>query len=155
MTREEIVEGLKLLEDNMVHFDELQNDKGEWIDVHELIFEAIQSLSQEPNGYVNIAKDLIEDEEDSIFYQEPCDDAISREKVMGLVAREHSEWDDLYIDIAKLPSVMQKSGKWMLNKEKSHFFDVYECSNCGKISGLTNYCPNCGARMIESEEQTE
>ena len=48
MTREEIVEGLKLLEDNMVHFDELQNDKGEWIDVHELLFEAIQALSQEP-----------------------------------------------------------------------------------------------------------
>ena len=26
-----------------------------------------------------------------------CEDAISREAVMGLVAREHSEWDDLYI----------------------------------------------------------
>jgi flagellar biosynthesis/type III secretory pathway protein FliH len=48
MTREEIVEGLKLLEDNMVHFDELQNDKGEWIDVHELLFETIKALSQEP-----------------------------------------------------------------------------------------------------------
>ena len=48
MTREEIVEGMKLLEDNMVHFDELQNDKGEWIDVHELLFETIQALSQEP-----------------------------------------------------------------------------------------------------------
>ena len=32
-------------------------------------------------------------------------DAVSREAVMGLVAREHTEWDDLYIDIAKLPPV--------------------------------------------------
>ena len=47
MTREEIVEGLKLLEDNMVYFDELQNDKGEWIDVHELLFEAISALEQQ------------------------------------------------------------------------------------------------------------
>ena len=41
MTKGEIVEGLKLLEDNIREFDELQNDKGEWIDVHELLFEAI------------------------------------------------------------------------------------------------------------------
>lgn len=49
MTRKEIIEGLKLLEDNMVHFDELQNDKGEWIDVHELLFETISALEQEPS----------------------------------------------------------------------------------------------------------
>lgn len=48
MTREEIIEGLKLLEDNMVYFDELLNDKGERIDVHELLFEAIEVLKQEP-----------------------------------------------------------------------------------------------------------
>ena len=48
MTREEIIEGLKLLEDNMVYFDELLNDKGEYIDVHELLFEAIKALEQEP-----------------------------------------------------------------------------------------------------------
>lgn len=30
--------------------------------------------------------------------------------------------------------------------------DGFECSNCGKISGLTNYCPNCGAKM-ESEDK--
>ena len=87
----------------------------------------------------------------------PCDDAISREKVMGLVAREHSEWDDLYIDIAKLPSVMQKSGKWIVDAPH------YICSECNYVhhlqrlevmSGckLGNYCPNCGAKM-ESEDK--
>ena len=35
-----------------------------------------------------------------------CEDAISREAVMGLVAR--GEWDDMYIDIAKLPPVTPK-----------------------------------------------
>ena len=48
MTREEIIEGLKLLKDNMVYFDKLLNDKGEYIDVHELLFESIEVLEQEP-----------------------------------------------------------------------------------------------------------
>lgn len=62
MTREEIIEGLKLLEDNMVYFDELLNDKGEYIDVHELLFESIKALEQEP-----------------------CEDAISRTELVSLL----------------------------------------------------------------------
>ena len=34
-----------------------------------------------------------------------CEDAISREAVLNRVARDYTEWDELYIDIAKLPSV--------------------------------------------------
>lgn len=86
--------------------------------------------------------------------QEPCDDAISREAVMGLVAREHTEWDDLYIDIAKLPSVTQKSGKWILLDECAN--SGYYCSNCQKKlvkEGWSDtvkkikFCQNCGADM--------
>lgn len=68
--------------------DEMNEQLKPWFDDIEKAIEdeqrAIQALSQEPTE---------------------CDDAISREAVMGLVAREHTEWDDLYIDIAKLPSV--------------------------------------------------
>jgi len=88
MTREEIIEGLKLLEDNMVHFDELQNDEGEWIDVHELLFEAIQALSQEP-----------------------CDDAISREDAIGAIYKANDDgflFDRVLNKIKALPSVTPK-----------------------------------------------
>lgn len=137
MTREEIVEGLKLLEDNMVHFDELQNDKGEWIDVHELLFEAIQALSQEP-----------------------CEDAISREWLMRKATERFyttNYFNHISAMIEEAPSVTQKSGHWI--KAKPWMIDntsyKWECSECEKSERFRhNYCPNCGAKM-ESEDRTE
>lgn len=49
------------------------------------------------------------------------------------------------------PLIEQKTGKWdVISKEGN----IYQCSNCGNISRLGNYCPNCGAKMaiIEAEE---
>lgn len=89
-----------------------------------------------------------------------CDDAISRDAVMGLVAREHTEWDDLYIDIAKLPSVtVRQTGEWKpfdLTYGKS----LYICTSCQGITDVPtfmgetmyDFCPNCGAKM-ESEDK--
>ena len=51
-----------------------------------------------------------------------CEDAISREAVMGLVAREHSEWDDLYIDIAKLPSVTPSINADAIHREREQAY---------------------------------
>ena len=58
------------------------------------------------------------------------EDAISREAVMGLVAREHSEWDDLYIDIAKLPPV-QPSRKGHCKECK-----YFEYDSMAKVDGI-------------------
>ena len=70
-------------------------------------------------------------EMDIVCGVKPCDNAISREAVMGLVAREHSEWDDLYIDIAKLPSVTpeQKPGKCKNCK-------YFEYDSVAKVDGV-------------------
>ena len=40
-----------------------------------------------------------------------------------------------------------KTGHWI-------YKGYYECSECGKSTYLnkSNYCPNCGAKMAESEE---
>lgn len=103
MTREEIVEGLKLLEDNMVHFDEVQNDKGEWIDVHELLFETIEALSQEPI--------CDRDCEHCTWTEcpiEPCD-AISRKAVIDILAKYNLEYSKIAEDTKALPPVTQKS----------------------------------------------
>lgn len=52
-----------------------------------------------------------------------------------------------------------KVGHWINLEETKYkgqvlpFWSRYECSKCGGYGeGTFNYCPNCGARMTESEE---
>ncbi len=81
---------------------------------------------------------------------EPCDDAISRQAVLDLV---NSDWkyEGLETDVASLPSVTQKSGKWIRVTDKTGHL-VWECDKCSWQQRLsTNFCPDCGARM-EGEE---
>ena len=60
-------------------------------------------------------------------------------------------YDDVFFGIEQLPSVTQKSGKWLNDKD-----DMPTCSKCGYIPPYSaviddyeysNYCPNCGAKM--------
>ena len=57
-----------------------------------------------------------------------------------------SWWEQEYIN-------PQKSGKWIITT-----FSVtgrhYQCSECKYIHTFTNfeYCPKCGAKMVESQE---
>ena len=154
MTREEIVEGLKLLEDNMVHFDELQNNKGEWIDVHELLFESIQALLQEPcDDAVEDAGNLNQSNACSILDDEcPYPHKHCWECPLNYQYELAKHELDKNVD---LPSVTQKSGKWQrvsIEKYIQHAMAYYECSECGvQTIGEPKYCPNCGAKM-ESEE---
>ena len=107
--------------------------------------------------------------------QQPCEDCISRKRVIMLIdeAAEKNPykiiglpntysdynqgWTDacdwLYANIESddLPSVTprQKSGKWIRLTN-----DLAQCSNCGDyvdnaIRCGYNFCPNCGARMVE------
>lgn len=48
-----------------------------------------------------------------------------------------------------------KTGHWIEEKSK-----VYKCSNCGRYAlewggqlMMSRYCPNCGAKMAESEDK--
>ena len=161
MTREKIIEGLKLLEDNMTHFDELQNDKGEWIDVHELLFETISALEQEPTTIVR-----------TYFEELPtCDDTISLEAVNEIwhtqycCNREENE-EEQYKRIQQLPSVKpsrpcDSCKHWedrctWLPSRKGHWIEhnakCFECSECHNENGLyasykTDFCHDCGAEM--------
>ena len=104
--------------------------------------------------------------------QQSCEDCISREAVKETIFVQGSA-EILEIDFAKLlllqraikalPSVTPKPkiGRW-IEQEGFDGDTYYDCSECGEsfclIDGtptdnLYNYCPNCGARMIESEDK--
>lgn len=96
--------------------------------------------------------------------QEPCEDAINREEVLKLQYRIDdsstlSTRDVVNIeDIEDLPSVTpkEKTGYW-INKEVRGKIEPY-CSVCGDSVDTIyhyNYCPNCGAKMVEPQESED
>ena len=52
-----------------------------------------------------------------------------------------------------------KTGHWTrvsMDKYVQHAMAFYRCSECGEdIIGEHNYCPNCGARMVEPQESED
>ena len=49
----------------------------------------------------------------------------------------------------------EKTGKWeshVLDGVMGHRPTIISCSNCNQVIAYkTNYCPNCGARMVDNE----
>lgn len=92
---------------------------------------------------------------------ESSQDCISREAAIDVVVFECGEWTGLAKEINKqlrqLPPVTPRpKGKWIQTKDDCdgvNFYDFsFECSKCGKERSFkSNYCPNCGAYMRESE----
>lgn len=89
-----------------------------------------------------------------------CEDCISREQMMNLLDKVGGDFDkpreavvplDYVADmVADLPSVIpkEKVGHWITCG------DVYMCSECDSVGvDYDNYCPNCGAKMTEIEEE--
>ena len=94
----------------------------------------------------------------SIPIIEACENYISRENALNsLIATDLKGWELAVAleAIEKLPSVtpQRPKGKWI--RSWCEWQQYLECSKCGYETGLrcdTNYCPNCGADMRESEE---
>lgn len=109
----------------------------------------------------------------------PCEECISREEAKKLI---QGKIDDIpknkdgtygsmfgqYVNglycaktaISYMSSVVPqtKRGNWIETKDECegvNFYDFsFECSKCGKEQSFrSNYCPNCGADMRESEEE--
>ena len=114
--------------------------------------------------------------------QEPCEDAISREDAEQMFrnirchlkpqdyksAEEFNTRDLMLLNaeqmIHALPSVTQKSGKWIEHPEietsAPEYLMFYECSECGDKQCFCKpdihkkrFCSNCGAKMQESEDK--
>jgi len=141
MTRDDAIEIIKILKPNM-RFDDLG-----WIYVKQALKMAISALEQMP-----------------------CEDAVSRDAVIDALSDYvlFEEYEDkshtftvkpLIKRIVKLPSVTQKSGKW-IDRE---VYDAdrwkccrWKCSECGRTELYKeNFCPNCGAKMVEPQESED
>ena len=65
-------------------------------------------------------------------------------------AYEHGYADGRNEAEAQLP----KRGKWRLVTPDSYIFNGYRCSLCNElVYGMTNYCPNCGAKMEVQDDK--
>lgn len=102
--------------------------------------------------------------------KEPCEDAVSRKAMLKYQEYLHGKMPNeenykLWEFIKDLPSVTpkQKTGKWI--KHDTGHSIYYDCSLCGCTAPhievadkilwkLSNYCPDCGAKM-EVEEYIE
>lgn len=120
---------------------------------HDAMMMAIKALSQEPTTTTNNNEPM------TIIYPTiVCDDAISRQAVLdGLKGCMCEDWvKTLFATMVKqLPSVTQKSGKW--SHDGSHWKNRFICSECNYklFDEPTNYCPNCGCRMVEPQESED
>lgn len=84
---------------------------------------------------------------------ESCDDCIDREEVIKLLEKE--DWADTVTGVLALPSVtpQPKTGHWIEGFNDLEGEVRFTCSSCGEYQLFeTDYCPNCGAKMVESQE---
>lgn len=106
--------------------------------------------------------------------QEPCEDAINRQAVIKVLINNGVHFCDMVkitSDIKDLPSVnpQPKAGHWS-RKTKVDAYDIAgvktwgikcQCDRCNfkhiviEDFGYYNYCPNCGARMVEKQAESE
>lgn len=147
------------------------------------ILDGIEELKKSPwatdkrgNGFeyliteaLDVVKDLCIKQLPSVNPQ-PCDDAVSREAVDKyivellsgyLYAEERERLEKLNAYLWELPSVTQKSGKWIERQNIARtsiataieFRWTYECSECGhEVRHKTRFCASCGCRMESDGE---
>ena len=102
------------------------------------------------------------------------DDLISKEEILKAFSdyvgsgMSMNDFDALWDIVAKMPPVQpnKRIGKWIEdghNLSDNWIFTGWKCSVCGKHALQdrydrylrSDYCPNCGAKMVEPQESEE
>lgn len=97
--------------------------------------------------------------------QDPCADMVSRDAMWDVLQRLYGTEGELVEELMSLPPVlpMPKMGKWIMSDD-----GLYRpiCNNCGahpwkgyiptveEATEAYKYCPTCGAKMQEVENET-
>ena len=143
MTREEIISGLKFTVEMFL----LDPSTGETI---------TEPRNDMDKTTIDACRGAIE-----LLEQEPCEDAVSRQAVLEYIEGSeaelgHSSENELVCqDIKELPPVKlqgPKIGHW-ITEGRLH----PKCDQCGWEYGsnITNFCPDCGAKMIDPQESED
>ena len=101
----------------------------------------------------------------------PCEDCISRTKLLERIDEERKHLLDLKMDgaehilvhharriIEDMPSVkpQRPKGRWIEQTDKNKkLYGWFYCSECGAVLGRVdgaNYCSECGAEMEDSND---
>ena len=122
------------------------------------------ATDEEIEEALDMAIKALEHPEQNVVAVVPCGDAISRQAAIDFINnhlpfRATSEVYDAYADCVRmlgdnkaLPPVtpQPKTGHWI---KKDGYSD---CSECGShIVTEWDYCPKCGAKMIEPQERSD
>ena len=143
MTREEAIDHLKTIgqyysQDHSDPYEEYENLTKDELDA---IYLAIKALEQEPSREFEDYENEIEDLHNRLDIAE-YDKERLREEVTNLEA--------------KIQALEQepKTGHWIENAPEYQNIDPpYICSECGNMHiRKTNYCDQCGAKMVEPQE---
>ena len=92
-----------------------------------------------------------------LLEQEPCEDTISRKAAINAITKIHpvdTEYDCTLYDKLDVMYVLKDLPPVIPSRPKGAWIDD-NCSICGygvKPWNNTPYCPNCGAKMTESEK---
>ena len=164
MTREEAIRRLKNISSHAIHTIEEESfimslDDGIAIKmaIEALEPKTIQEIQAESEKYQKAFEDGYEQgyaQARFDYEQEPCEDAISRQYLLDNCVVDKVTMP--YVPISKIqeapPANQQepKTGHWIDTDEG---FSPCECSECESVEFIkSKFCPNCGARMAESEE---
>ena len=86
---------------------------------------------------IEILKDLRDLKDDE--YADDCDKEVREALEKGIESLES-----------------QKTEHWIEHTQEyapDKFQTFWECSECSEVSWLSNYCPNCGAKMVKPQER--
>jgi DNA-directed RNA polymerase subunit RPC12/RpoP len=120
--------------------------------------EALETLlDNAEGGYVDVEEIKLVF---AVLEQEPCEDCISRQAVLDLIADYDLSMGQVVKSIHALPSVTpkQKMGHWR------HYDGMLYCSKCGaefydeimEYTGdeVPKHCPDCGqSKMVEPQAE--